>query len=56
MSASRPSPITGLCGRSAAQSYNKGTERTNFLLTIYQILTLGFLFEANTFRSWPKQE
>lgn len=40
MSASRPSPITGLCGRSAAQSYKENFSGTNFLLPIYQILTL----------------
>lgn len=41
MSVSRPSPITGLCGQSAVQSYKEKISGTNFLLPIYQILTLG---------------
>lgn len=30
MSASRPKPMTGLCGRSAAQSYKENFSGTNF--------------------------
>lgn len=47
MSASRPMPITGLCGRSAAQSYKEIFSGTNFLLPIYQILTLRGRFSIN---------
>lgn len=42
MSVSRPSPITGLCGRSAVQSYKEKNQRHKFFI--------AYLSDFNTWR------